>query len=43
MTDVEYAGDGDTSVCISAKLPFEAGGEGDAGKKRVARMGKEEA
>lgn len=33
MTDMEYAGDGDTSVCISAKLPFVAGGKEDAGKK----------
>lgn len=35
MTEVAgYAGDGDTSVCISAKLlPFEAGGKGMRGKK----------
>lgn len=40
---VEFAGDGDTSVCISAaKLPFETGGKEDTGKKRASRdMGDE--
>lgn len=35
---MEFAGDGDTSVCIStAKLPFEAGGKEDMGKERATR------
>lgn len=34
-------GVGDTSVCISAaKLPFEAGGKEDTGKKRAAGWGR---
>lgn len=34
---------GDTSVCISAaKLPFEAGGKEDTGKKEGGRMGERE-
>lgn len=37
---MEFAGDGDTSVCISAaKLPCEAGGKEDMGKKRATRGG----
>lgn len=36
-------GVGDTSVCISAaKLPFEAGGKEDTGKKEGGRMGERE-
>lgn len=36
-------GVGDTSVCISAaKLPFEAGGKEDTGKKEGGQMGKRE-